>query len=178
LVGRDRRSTEGRSLNRTADGSRGQIGSMLLIVGSLILWTPLLGCSHSASTAYPTAGQASPAPPPGYPPAATALPPSPPPNEYEQARTSAYPSVALADALRRSPSSPSGPSSTAAAPPPGSAPASTGPSGSTYQPPAASSPPSGAASAPVATPPNERDEALTAAYPSVSLSDIITGRAH
>jgi hypothetical protein len=27
-------------------------------------------------------------------------------------------------------------------------------------------------------PPNEQDEALTAAYPSVSLSDIITGKAH
>jgi hypothetical protein len=27
-------------------------------------------------------------------------------------------------------------------------------------------------------PPNEQDEVLTAAYPSVSLSDIITGKAH
>ena len=182
MVERDVQQIGSKSFGSRAEHNRGQAKCLSLIAASLILWTPLVGCSHSASTAYPMAGQPGSAPPPSYPTAAASIPPpSPPPDEYEQARASAYPSVTLADLFRRPPASPPAPPSPTATPPPGSAaPAGAGPSGSANPAAAASAPPHGAASAPAAAsaPPNEQDEALAAAYPSVSLSDIFSGKSH
>jgi hypothetical protein len=182
LLGRVKQLVGRKSLGRGVGHSRGQRGCPSLIVASLLVWVPLVGCSHSASPAYPTASQTSSMAPPSSPTAAAAIPAPPPPNEYEQARTSAYPSVTLADAIRNSSSSPPAPASTTAAPPSGSAaPSGAGPYGSAKasQTAATAAPPYGAApaSAAASPPPNEQDEALTAAYPSVSLSDIISGKA-
>jgi hypothetical protein len=177
LVGR-------KNLRRRAGNSQTRCPS--LIVASLVVWAPLAGCSHSASNPYPVASQPGAAssgvtaiPPPGYPAAAaSAVPTSPPPDEYDQARTAAYPSVSLADLFRNSTPQPPAPSSTTAAPPPGyPAPMGAAPTGQAA---GASAPSRGVAPAPAAAspPPNEQDEALTAAYPSVSLIDIMSGKAH
>ena len=180
VVRRHRQPVSRRSLDRGWSRDPGQARRLPLIVASLVIWTPLAACSHSSSTAYPLAGQASAAPPPGLIAPATSVTP-PPPDEYEQARAGAYPSVTLAEALRHSAFSSTAAPSAASPPPPGPAPTtSVAPSGLANPAVVSSAPPYGAAPAPAAaaTPQSEQDEALTSAYPSISLSDIIAGRSH
>lgn len=137
-------------------------------------------------------------PPSGYASATVPVsPPSPPPDEYDQAVVSAYPSVSLADVIRHSSSS-SPPPPPAAAGPTAAPPialqvppniATNGvPTGYSAAPPypppgsaipaSATAPSYGTAAAPPPTlpPQPDYDQALTSAYPSESLGDLLLGR--
>jgi len=92
--------------------------------------------------------------------------------------TDAYPSQSLVDLLKES-KNPPPPAVSAASPPPAATTAAV-PTPAPTTPPAREPPPGPAATAanppPAATTPAENDDAVAAAFPSVSLVDILTGR--
>ncbi len=180
-----------------------------LVAVAIALSAILAGCSHAPSSNYTAAVQPQPqaqrlAASPD--PAVAAAQPAPPPDEYEQALISAYPSESLVDIVRGlqnpAPVQTAGPppqavgvpapmagqplvlNSTATIPPaamagqshPGAQPGSA-PAVASAPPQAPGSAPAAAATAPPTPQPNEYDQALTAAYPSVTLGDFFRSMA-